>query len=350
MNRVKKIIKCLIIYIVISMMILSNVAYGYTSAEVGSAVAGYTLNLLSWGNKEENYCDGLGGYGPALRYNQCGTKGKNRLSHPTLDNPEPELPWFYDCSSFSAAMYNMVFNQVIMDWSSTTSSDWDSKFDRLGSQSSTSKQPGDVINNVSSHVEIFISDEYGTGGAHGNGVGVNNYSNKAGQVDCGYESGRFASPEISPSNGYVFRIKESVASTITDLNTEFSITGIGSKKSGTINYSNFFFNGIPDGKYSLASQKGVLSIIVDLLMNILDYLIGVLTYIIRIVFVGWTAIFDNLLNWTVNTLTSTGTTAAEANISATEIVQTETDDRKVTIENLLFNKLDLLDINIFKTE
>ena len=103
-----------------------------------------------------------------------------------------------------------------------------------------------------------------------------------------------------------------------------------------------------DGKYSLASKKSLLATIIDFLANILDYLIGILTYIVRIVFVGWTAIFDNLLNWTVETVVDTGTDPAEAGLSPIEVENTKKEDRKVTIESLLFNKFDLLNINIFE--
>ena len=57
---IKKFLKCLIIYVVIFMTVLSNISYGYTVKEVGEAVAGYAESLLEWGNKEENYCDVLG--------------------------------------------------------------------------------------------------------------------------------------------------------------------------------------------------------------------------------------------------------------------------------------------------
>lgn len=163
-----KFIKCIILYIVIFMILLSGVSYGYSSAEVGQAVAGYTLNLLKWGN-EENLADG----GPRLRYTQSGVP-PSRLSHPTLSNPDPELPWYYDCSSFACAMYNMVCNKEIIDWGGTTVTiGSSSSFDNLGPQSSANKHPGDLICNPNSHVEVYISSEYGTGGAHSNGARSN---------------------------------------------------------------------------------------------------------------------------------------------------------------------------------
>ena len=43
-RKIQKILKCMIIYIVLFMIILSSVAYGYSSSDVAGAVAGYSLN------------------------------------------------------------------------------------------------------------------------------------------------------------------------------------------------------------------------------------------------------------------------------------------------------------------
>lgn len=160
-KNLKRLGKKIIIYIVIFMILLSNmVSFGYTSSDVGSAVGGYTLNLLTWGN-EENLPDG----GPRLRY----TQSSDRTAHPTVENPNPELPWYYDCSSFAADMYNMVCNQEILSYSATTETiAGSSSFDNLGGQASATKKPGDLICKADEHVEVFIDDEHGTGGAHGN--------------------------------------------------------------------------------------------------------------------------------------------------------------------------------------
>jgi hypothetical protein len=160
MKSLKRLGKKIIIYIVIFMLVLSlfgsGVASAYTSAEVGSAVAGYTLNLLTWGN-EENLDDG----GPRLRYTQG-----DRSHHPTYDNEDVELPWYYDCSSFATCMYNIVCGMDIMGCGS-----WEYTCDGImGSgrfEVVSSPQPGD-LKITSSHVEIYLGEEYGTGGAHSN--------------------------------------------------------------------------------------------------------------------------------------------------------------------------------------
>lgn len=213
-------------------------------------------------------------------------------------------------------------------------------------------QPGDILTNYH-HVFIYVGDVDGSGkgsivhctGSGGPGGPANKTSAGWG-VSCDYLDTYTSNPDNAVSGH--FRLSESAAASVVNLNTEHTITGIVGSEQSNINYSNFFFNGIPDGKYSLASRKSLLATIIDFLANIIDYLIGILTYIVRIVFVGWTAIFDNLLNWTVQTVVDTGTDPAEAGLSPVEVKNTETEDRKVTIESLLFNKFDLLNINIFE--
>ena len=184
-------------------------------------------------------------------------------------------------------------------------------------------QPGDIVIS-SEHVEMYI----------GNNENANfGNSPHSGKVTTG--------PRLGSDFTKAFRLSSSV-----DVNPSGKVGSASAL--ANINYSNFFFNGIPDGKYSLASKKSLLATIIDFLANILDYLIGILTYIVRIVFVGWTAIFDNLLNWTVETVVDTGTDPAEAGLSPIEVENTKKEDRKVTIESLLFNKFDLLNINIFE--
>lgn len=356
---IKKIGKILIIYVVLSMTILGGISQGYTSAEVGSAVAGYALNLLEWGNKSENYCDDPNGsgYGPALRY----TQSSLRDHHPNLGGSEPDLPWFYDCSSFACTMYNIVCNKNIINGDTSTIYNGSGAiFEDLGPVGDGSEcLPGDLIcgrKNDSGHVEIFISQQYGTGGAHSNHYKKKHehpnstaITNEDNQVSCYGLSGN---KSISPDYGHIFRLREDVAATITDLNTTFTISGVGGTKgTGTmtnIDFSEFFFNGIPKGKYSLADGSGLFSLLIDFFVNLVDYIIGILTYIIRIVFVGFTALMDNLLSLTVNAITDTNVNTTDIqSTSAIKVEGVEEKDRKLTIESMVFNEFDLFDANIF---
>lgn len=119
-----------------------------------------------------------------------------------------------------------------------------------------------------------------------------------------------------------------------------------SSSRSSVNLSEFYFNGIPDGKYSLA-YTNIWTKIIETLAQIADYLIGLLTYIIRIPFIGWTAIVDNLLNWTVNTVTDTGVTEEDMGINSVEVEGAD-DDTRLTTDGLIYNDYPLTDINIFR--
>ena len=356
---IKKFLKCLIIYVVIFM---TNISYGYTVEDVGSAVAKYTKELLEWGNREENYCDGKGGYGPALRYSQGA-----RLEHPTLADPDFGTPWFYDCSSFVAAMYNMVCNQEIFGWDFVCGNYMHNT--NLVEVSAEERQPGDIICS-DEHVEIYISKEDGSGGAHQNFSDVTSCTNADNQVTVN------GGGVVAPPDGVTLRLTDGAAGLVTDLDGEFSVGGSSSVKS--INYSKFFFNGIPDGKYSLATRKTIIERVIDKLKQLVNYLTSLLTYIFRGAIISFISVFDRLLNSTIESIdveitnmenkekeetedpdapiedTPVDTTTDDPqNLKKEGVTATNSDDpisinRSVTIEGLLFNDLDLFDINIFE--
>lgn len=348
--KIKRILKCVIIYIVLSMIILSSVAYGYSSSDVAGAVAGYSLNVLTWGNDEANFCDGPGGYGPAIRYNQCGNP--NRYHHPRVGESEPELPWFWDCSSFASNMYDIVTENAVHGGEEHACSGLlsDPAFESTGvvdngSTPSSQVIPGDMLL-AEGHVEIYIGPEHGTGGAHSNHAGgdVNAHTGELNQVDCAAENRGFIS--YSPQGGTYYRLTDSAASKVETLDTTFSIAG--TRSGSNINYSNFFFNGVPDGKYSLA-KRSFWQVIIDTLAQILDFLINLLFYIVRAVIVGYTAIMESLLSWIINVVSDTNVEDKSLDISSTE-ASTSDSDTKITVDKILFNKLELFDINVFRKD
>lgn len=277
------------------------------------------------------------------------------MSHPTLDNPNPELPWFYDCSSFTAAMYNMVCNQEVFGWEYRTGdflneankSDGVIKLVKAGNANNFKNEclPGDIVL-TDGHVEIFISAEKGSGGAHTNHTGnVNAYSNSEGQVNCGGKG------YISPDSGGIYRLTEEAASKITDLNTEFS-TSLKLGSSGkSIKYSNFFFNGIPDGTYSLATRKSIFEVIIDALKALLNWLVGLITYILRGVIISFISVFDRLLNNSISAIEDNKEKSLQqSGVTATSADDPLSENRSITIEELVFNDIDLFDINIFRVD
>lgn len=347
MSRIiKKLFKCFVVYIVLFVLILANVSYGYSVAEISDAIAGYALNVLTWGN-DENLPDG----GPRLRYNQCGTVNgvKGREYHPKYGGTQPELPWYFDCSSFASNMYDMVTANAVFGGTEHACSGLlgSSALESTGVANTGSTPPSSVLPGymllADGHVEIYLGPEYGTGGAHSNHANgdVNAFTTAQEQVDCAAENRGFIS--YSPAAGTFYKLKDSTASKVTTLDTTFAM---GNVRGTTVNYSNFFFNGVPDGKYSLASRS-IWDLIIDTLLQILDYILGLLLYIIRMVIVGFTSIVENIVNWFINSVADTHTEAVELNMSSTE-TSTSNYETKVTVDTILFNKLELFDINIFK--
>lgn len=330
----KRITKYFVICVPVFTILLGNISYGYTSAEVGAAAAGWAKWII------ENHTTGSIDSDVELKYSQP-NRDHNPFWNQNNATKYASTPWYFDCSSFCTSAYNYVTGQIILGsetWPATTASiPSESSFDDLGTYSSVGEaglRAGDLLCQAGFHVEIYVDSTLGTAGARNSNKGL---------IFTGL-SGESSKVYPHSATTHVYRLKESVAASVTNLNTTYSSATTSSGL--TVNFSDFYFNGIPDGKYSLASTD-LLSMILETLASIADYIIGILTYIIRMVVVGWTAIFDNLFNWTVNTVTDTGVEAEDLNISAVEIESSDADDR-VTMEKMIYNTFDLLNINIFR--
>lgn len=154
------------------------------------------------------------------------------------------------------------------------------------------------------------------------------------------------------SGWYIIRVSSSAASSLTSLNSEFSSAGLGTGNSSSqkVDYSKFFFNGVPDGKYSLASKGTFLEMVIEKLGELVDFLIGMVTYLFRVIIVDIVSIFDRLLNNTVSSLNDSPRTLEESGVSASNADDPKSENRSVTIEGLVFDQIDLFDINIFKVD
>ena len=149
----------------------------------------------------------------------------------------------------------------------------------------------------------------------------------------------------------IFRISEEGAKGITNLNTEFSLGGVSSS-APSINYSNFYFNGIPDGKYSLSTRQSILDLIVDALSSLLDYFVGLLTYILRGVIISFISVFDRILNNTMDAMNGKNRSLKQSGVSANDADDPSSINRSVTIEGLVFGDedMDIFDVNIFRVD
>ena len=193
------------------------------------------------------------------------------------------------------------------------------------------------------HVEIFINPTDGSGGAHGDSLGC--YINGNG--------GLGVTPEEYGAR--IYRFKESVAAGITNVNDTYSITGVGGGTGAGINgmsvtYSNFFFNGIPDGQYSLASRKNIFEIIVNAIEELKNFFSGLLGYLFRGLLIGLISVADRLINNTFQSIEDSPKSLQESGVTATSADDPMSMNRAVTIGRIIFGDVDLFNINIFDVD
>ena len=190
-------------------------------------------------------------------------------------------------------------------------------------------KPGDMVYN-SGHAEMIIE-----GGHH-----VNFGNTHPGVVEddeVGFCGGEFLI-------GY--RLAKSV-----QVDPSGKVTGTGEGMVGKkVDYSNFYFNGIPDGKYSLASRESIFEILINALKELINFFTGLIGYLFRGLIIGIISVFDRLINNTIESVNDSPKSLQESGVQATNADDPYSMNRSVTIEGLIFNDIDLFDINIFKVD
>lgn len=139
----------------------------------------------------------------------------------------------------------------------------------------------------------------------------------------------------------VLRIKETVAEKILD--TDATLIFAGKSYDPGITYQ-----GIPGyGTYLGTTTFGdFFRWLVDCLANILDYLVGIITYAVRAVLIGWTNLVENLVH---DTLLGSSEDVNGAYVNSLT-GKANNLDKRVSIEEILFNKIPILDVNFFGVE
>ena len=97
----------------------------------------------------------------------------------------------------------------------------------------------------------------------------------------------------------------------------------------------------PEGTYMVSQSFG--DWLLEMLKQILDFLLGLLTMGGRMVFVGWGALFEELVTWILEA--SSGIPMEVGGGSATSIGIDSTNN--VTIESIVYNKVPILNVNLF---
>lgn len=321
-KNIKKFGKCLIIYIVIFVTLLTTVSYGYTQEEVGETIASYASGIAN------NYAD-------VIEYSMSYLRTNNPIWSSSRSWDDGETSYF-DCSSFASGCYYEVTG--LLSSAPATSSlagiSDGGDYEKSTVSSTSDLMTGDLVfwngSGDLGHALIYVGNNKfcEVGGSSGN-IG---YRTADSYISYCQTKGRTL---------YYIRVSEEFAESLTDLDVDTS--GTVTVKSEDYEEGDFYFNGIPDGKYSIASGLN-LKIVVNTLASIADYIIGILTYIVRVVIVGWTSIIDRLFSWTVNSMFGV---SEDLGITGTEVDDQDSSTR-ITIESIFYGEYDLLDINIFE--
>lgn len=110
-----------------------------------------------------------------------------------------------------------------------------------------------------------------------------------------------------------------------------------------VNKTDFYYSGTTKGSYTV--NKSFIDKLIESLGDILDYLLGLLTMGVRMVFIGWTALFERCLTWIFKG--ATGEEVIVDEVSSTNLIGS---DDWITVDAIFFNHVPLLDINFFNFE
>ena len=205
----------------------------------------------------------------------------------------PDKAYFFDCVGWvSFAIHNSVglgndtftYFAVPTGCSSATGNGY------ANLSTTTDLKPGDILRS-SGHVMLYVGDidnsgkgsiihctGYGKDGGPANGSSWPNYN--WGLICEYYDSSSWKSKVVS-----VARVTDSTLAGLdaSTFNTNGNVISVGSASNNsatgkggltTANMSDFYYNGIPDGKYSVT--KGFWERIIDVLAAIFNFLVGLI--------------------------------------------------------------------------
>lgn len=110
-----------------------------------------------------------------------------------------------------------------------------------------------------------------------------------------------------------------------------------------VNKDEFYYSGVQKGSYTV--EKSFVDKLIETLEAILDYLLGLCTMGVRMVFVGWTALFERCL-----TMILKGAVGEPIDVEGASATNLFSADGWVTLDAIFFNHVPLLDINFFNLE
>ena len=115
----------------------------------------------------------------------------------------------------------------------------------------------------------------------------------------------------------------------------------------TLEDGEFYYAGTTKGTYT--ASEGIFSWLLDNLSQIADWLVGIMTMGPRMVFVGWTALIERILTWTLETTTGVNINGDGVN-SSTDLSSITDSSSNITVQAIVYNQVPAFDINFFDIE
>lgn len=115
----------------------------------------------------------------------------------------------------------------------------------------------------------------------------------------------------------------------------------------TLSDGEFYYAGTTKGTYT--ASEGIFSWLLDNLSQIADWLVGIMTMGPRMVFVGWTALIERILTWTLETTTGVNINGDGVN-SSTDLSSITDSSSNITVQAIVYNQVPAFDINFFDIE
>lgn len=112
----------------------------------------------------------------------------------------------------------------------------------------------------------------------------------------------------------------------------------------TLKDGEFYYAGTTKGTYT--ASEGIFSWLLDNLSQIADWLVGIMTLGPRMVFVGWTALIERILTWTLETTTGVNINGDGVD-SSTDLSSITDSSSNITVQAIVYNQVPAFDINFF---
>ena len=339
-----KIVKRILMTITILIMMLPSIvnSAGLTP-EQEDIIADFAKRYVEEGMDKKIvwYCyDGLRGSGynnKPTSSKSCSRAWSNYKSH----GGKASAVLFSDCSSFCSLVYHVTCGfdmggEERGPWTTYTfNSSTSSKYFKQLSYNKNSLRKGDVVWKTG-HVGIYVGD--------GKTAEFNGHSR--GASICSLYS----------SWTRIYRVKDNVPNVSANF-TWPDGTEIGLGSAGGGEEEEFQYNGIAEenGYAGSTTDASFASKFLNGVAGLIDYFIGLMTYAVRAEAVGFTNIVEQQVSKVINTVTAGASlkTQNEENSEnqsgyALSAGQSKSDETKITIEDIVYNRVRLLDVNIFK--